>query len=451
MSLCPCAANYAPFHLATLQGQPLGSAPSIPLRADQLSDRDTEKTTEIVAGTVRGASGSVPERGSSDAPSIVPGDVPPAGSSNVPQAVLEETSLNVLRPMAPSAPSGLVLDAPSANPPSVLGHVPPTVRSEAIMPSIPAPVPCVDPPSSSVPSTGSSHIQAAVPSGVPSSVAPHGSSVAPIWSTIQSDIPSTVPSFSGVPGPRPPSTSSNVSSAGFSAVQAAVLSAVLPAVSLSGPPATATSQVAYPTVASEGSRGLIPAEQSPFDSLSGPSSNTLWSFPQDYTPAFSSNGFAAARLEALDDNSWGVQQGDNTGIEANGDWNVMLGETGVEASSPSQASAIDAWDQAGSRLSADSDAYEDMGFEDDLKAVGRPSDANLSILKQEFIEVQKRAKAVAEETGMSPAQVLQYWSTASTRTHSKRNMWNLYGAYFRENEEQELSRLSERKSAALGC
>ena len=85
-----------------------------------------------------------------------------------------------------------------------------------------------------------------------------------------------------------------------------------------------------------------------------------------------------------------------------------------------------------------------MEFVDDVKAVGRVSAANLTIIKEEFAEVQKRAQAIAEKTGMSPAQVLQYWSISGTRTHSKRNAWNLYGSYFREHEEEELSRLSER-------
>lgn len=107
-----------------------------------------------------------------------------------------------------------------------------------------------------------------------------------------------------------------------------------------------------------------------------------------------------------------------------------------------RASAADLWDLPGSQLSADLDADSDH----DLKAVGRVSAANLAIIKEEFVEVQKRAKAVAEKTGMSPAQVLQYWSTVATRTHLKRNRWNLYSSYFRENEKQELSQLSKCKS-----
>lgn len=125
-------------------------------------------------------------------------------------------------------------------------------------------------------------------------------------------------------------------------------------------------------------------------------------------------------------------------------------EAGTEALNMDLVSADDTWDLIESQFSADSDAVsDDIGLDNDLKAVGRVSMANLAIIKAEFVEVQQRAKVVAEKTGMSPAQVLQYWSTAATRTHSKRNPWNIYSSYFREYEEEELSRLSERKCTAL--
>lgn len=137
----------------------------------------------------------------------------------------------------------------------------------------------------------------------------------------------------------------------------------------------------------------------------------------------------------MSDDLWGVQLGNDSGV--------------ADALSVDHASAADLWDLPGSRLPADLDAQdEDMDFDHDLKAVGRVSAANLAIIKEEFAGVQKRAKVVAEKTGMSSAQILQYWSTVATRTHSKRNAWNLYSSYFSENEKEELSRLSEGKSLA---
>ena len=124
----------------------------------------------------------------------------------------------------------------------------------------------------------------------------------------------------------------------------------------------------------------------------------------------------------------------------------MSGEIDVEALNGSRASAIDAWEPTHSLPpAADSAARDDIGLdEEDFNAVGRVSEANLTLIKDEFIEVQKRAKVIAEKTGLSSAQVLQHWSIAGARTHLKRNAWNLYSSYFSENEEEELSRLSER-------
>ena len=421
------------------QTQPLGSDAPIPLHVSQSSGGDTKTAAEMVTGAVGKDPGFDLKRGLSDDSSIVLGDVPPTASLDVP------------RPMATFTPPDLPLDVPSVDSPSAPAHVPRTVQLDvsSTVPSTPAPVLSFDPPSSNVTSTGPSHIQPVVLSGVPPSVTPHGPDLTPVWPTTQSNIQSTVPSSCGAPRPRPNPASPIVSLVDLSAVQGVVSPAVLPTVPMSGSSTTATSTDTYPRIALEGAGNLIPAKQPSFDSLSGQPSDTLWSFPRNYTPTFSSSGFAATPSEALNNNSWNVQACDGIGAEANGDWTMITGETGLEPSSPSRSSDVDAWDLAGSRLSAGPDAFEEMGFGNDLKAVGRTSEASLSIIKEEFIEVQKRAKAVAEKTGLSTAQILQYWSTISTRTHSKRNAWNLYSSYFREHEEEELSRLSERKSIAL--
>lgn len=446
------AAHFTSFYEVMPQAQSTGSIPPTPLHTDPSSGRDTEQATRTVTGSLCGVPELGAKRGLSDASAIVPGYVPPIVSSNVQQNVLEHASLDVRQTVTTSAPPDLMLDVPSTDPLAGLTSAPYTVQSKVppILPSSPAPVLCFDSPSSNVPSAGPSQVHTAVPTGVSSSIAPHGPTLAPIWSTVQSDIQSTVPSSDGVPRSHATSASPSASLSGLPTVQVVASSAVPPTISLSGPPTVATSADASSRIASEGSRNLYPVNQPSFDSLSAEPSDILWSFPQDYPPTFSSNGFTAAPSEALNDKPWGLQSSNDTDVEADGNSTMMSGETGLEASSPVHASAVDAWELADSRLSADSDAFEETEFDSELKAVGRTSEANLSIIKQEFIEVQKRAKAVAEKTGMSPAQVLQYWSTIGTRTHSKRNSWNLYSSYFRDNEEEELSRLSERKSMALG-
>ena len=87
----------------------------------------------------------------------------------------------------------------------------------------------------------------------------------------------------------------------------------------------------------------------------------------------------------------------------------MSGEAGVGAVNAELVLTDDVWGPMGSRLSPDLEAInEDMGTDSDNKAAGRVSAASLAIIKEEFVEVQNRAKAVAEKTGLSPARVLQY-------------------------------------------
>ena len=79
--------------------------------------------------------------------------------------------------------------------------------------------------------------------------------------------------------------------------------------------------------------------------------------------------------------------------------------------------------------------------EDEPRATGRISDANLAIVEDAFVKVQELAKDTAAKTKLSPSQVIDLWTSSNQRTHVKANMWNLYGSYFKENQEEELGRL----------
>ncbi|EJF60373.1 hypothetical protein DICSQDRAFT_171095 [Dichomitus squalens LYAD-421 SS1] len=86
---------------------------------------------------------------------------------------------------------------------------------------------------------------------------------------------------------------------------------------------------------------------------------------------------------------------------------------------------------------------EDVEEGDGPNATGRISEASLERVRDGLIQVQKSAKDIAAETGLSLSQVFDRWMSTSQRTHTKRNPWNLYSAYFKDNEEQELARLRE--------
>ena len=95
----------------------------------------------------------------------------------------------------------------------------------------------------------------------------------------------------------------------------------------------------------------------------------------------------------------------------------------------------------------DDDDDDDAEHSDDLNAApGRISDASLQRIHEGLDEVQKLAKNIAAETGLSPSQVFHQWMSTSQRTHTKRNPWNLYSAYFKDNEQQERQRLKEGES-----
>ena len=360
---------------------PQGSTLSVAFHTDQPLGGDTGQATEITAGGVRGTSELGAKSGL-----LVPLTVSSTVSRDVTPRALPDVPLSTATPTPPNPP----LDVPPIDPPSALAHTPSTIQlgvSPVVPFSAPAPALFLDPPLSSVLSNDSSHIQLAVSSTVPPSIPAHDSTSDPVWSATHQEDSPTVPSSIRLSEQRP------------------------------GP-----------------------------SSLPGQPSEALWNFPPDYTPTFSSAGFVAAPSQALNDKSWGVHPGHDLGVGIDGGCTTMSRGMDVKALSGSHVSATDTWEPVGPLLSAtDSDAHDDIEFDEDVNAVGRISAANLTILKDEFIEVQKRAKVVAEKTGLSSAQVLEHWSIAGARTHSKRNAWNLYNSYFRENEEEELSRLSERK------
>ena len=88
-----------------------------------------------------------------------------------------------------------------------------------------------------------------------------------------------------------------------------------------------------------------------------------------------------------------------------------------------------------------SQSDEIVDGEDQPRATGRISDANLAIVEEAFVKVQELAKDTAAKTKLSPSQVIDLWTSSNQRTHVKANMWNLYGSYFKENQEEELGRL----------
>ena len=361
---------------------------------------NTGEATRLVMGAVSGATVLDTERGFPDATSTPPQYLPPMGSANDPRTIpahgLQDVSVAVPTPSDGSsilAPS-VSLNVLSAVSPSGPAHGPSAVQLDASLTILP-----------DILSTVASDVSSTVASDVSSTVA---SDVSP---PIPSDVLSTFPSSGSAPGSRPLPSSPTVSS-----------------------------------IALGGSRDLSPSKQPGVDSFPRQPLNTPWTFPQNYPPVFPTNDFSIAPPEASSGYSLGVQSGDDAGIGGRSDWTMVSGQTGVDAPSTSHVSTTRFCDLPDSQLSVDLDADGDADCSSDQNAIGRVSAASLALIKEEFVEVQKRAKAVAEKTGMSPAQVLQHWSTAGARTHIKRNAWNLYSSYFRENEKEELLRLPERKS-----
>lgn len=93
----------------------------------------------------------------------------------------------------------------------------------------------------------------------------------------------------------------------------------------------------------------------------------------------------------------------------------------------------------------DEDLGDDDDSDDEEKALGRLSEVNRRLIKTELLAVQKRAKEVAAQTGLSTSQVFNHWTSASRRKHTKLNTWNLYSKYFKANQEKEIARLRTRE------
>ena len=90
----------------------------------------------------------------------------------------------------------------------------------------------------------------------------------------------------------------------------------------------------------------------------------------------------------------------------------------------------------------DVDSTDNDTEDDSTTAIGRISDANTAMIKAGYLEVQKVAKGVASKTGLSVSQVFKQWSLGDRRKHVRLNYWNLYSKYFKDNEKQELARLT---------
>ena len=78
---------------------------------------------------------------------------------------------------------------------------------------------------------------------------------------------------------------------------------------------------------------------------------------------------------------------------------------------------------------------------------GRVSEENLALVEEGFAEVLARAQSLADQTGLSVAQVFDLWHTSNEHRHTKPNWWNLYSAYFKNHEQEEMERLGRRQSS----
>lgn len=90
------------------------------------------------------------------------------------------------------------------------------------------------------------------------------------------------------------------------------------------------------------------------------------------------------------------------------------------------------------------DEYDTIGDDDGPGSLGFTSDANLDLMTQEFGKVMDLAQAVTSKTCVSVSQVFDHWTSTNTCKHVEWNLWNMYVAYFKDHEEQELALLPER-------
>ncbi|KAI0694779.1 hypothetical protein C8Q76DRAFT_634391 [Earliella scabrosa] len=86
--------------------------------------------------------------------------------------------------------------------------------------------------------------------------------------------------------------------------------------------------------------------------------------------------------------------------------------------------------------------------DDEARAPGRISNANLDILADGLQETIKIAKDVSAKTGLAVGQIFDQWSIARSRTHLHKNMWNVYERYYKVNALEELSRVSDGETFA---
>ncbi|KAI0630984.1 hypothetical protein C8Q77DRAFT_1159701 [Trametes polyzona] len=102
-------------------------------------------------------------------------------------------------------------------------------------------------------------------------------------------------------------------------------------------------------------------------------------------------------------------------------------------------------------MDASNPGYDgDSGLDDAERAVGHISNENKHVLETAYAEVLQKAKAIAASTGLAVSQVFDQWFAPHSNRASKDNKWNLYGSYFAQNTQEEISYLSEEVVNAPG-
>ena len=84
--------------------------------------------------------------------------------------------------------------------------------------------------------------------------------------------------------------------------------------------------------------------------------------------------------------------------------------------------------------------------DEEARAPGRISNANLDILADGFRETIKIAKDVSAKTGLAVGQIFDQWSIARSRMHIQKNMWNVYERYYKVHALERCSRVSDGES-----
>ena len=99
-------------------------------------------------------------------------------------------------------------------------------------------------------------------------------------------------------------------------------------------------------------------------------------------------------------------------------------------------------------LDTDTDDF-DFDFEDGVRAPGRISKANHEAIQQGFQEMVEIAKRIAGTTGLTVGQIIDQWTATRTWKHVRKNMWNTYAQYFKDNHDAEIARISQGASRLL--